>query len=61
LGSAEGALVSGFIRQVRALRREAPAETIVLRTGDLEVLATASGKKPEELIEVLEPILRHEE
>jgi len=55
LGSAEGALVSGFIRQIRALRREQPGEKIVLRMGDLEVLANAAGKKPEELIELLGP------
>jgi len=55
LGSAEGALVSGFIRQIRALRREQPSEKIVLRMGDLEVLANAAGKKPEELIELLGP------
>jgi transcriptional regulator with XRE-family HTH domain len=55
LGSAEGALVSGFIRQIRALRREQPGEKIVLRMGDLEVLANAAGKIPEELIELLGP------
>ncbi len=61
LGSPEGALVSGFIRQVRSLRRVEPSETVVLRAGDLEVLATAAGKKPEELVEALEPVLRHDE
>lgn len=55
LGSAEGALVSGFIRQIRALRREQPSDKIVLRMGDLEVLANAAGKKPDELIELLGP------
>jgi transcriptional regulator with XRE-family HTH domain len=55
LGSAEGALVSGFIGQIRALRREQPSDKIVLRMGDLEVLANAAGKKPEELIELLGP------
>jgi transcriptional regulator with XRE-family HTH domain len=53
LGSAEGALVTGFIRQIRALRREQPSDKIVLRMGDLEVLANAAGRKPEELIELL--------
>ena len=60
LGPAEGALASGFIRQIRALRRGGQADTIVLRAGDLEVLATASGKKPEELIKLLNPVLRRE-
>ncbi|HUF58984.1 MAG TPA: helix-turn-helix transcriptional regulator [Actinomycetota bacterium] len=58
LGSAEAALVVGFIRQIRALRRDEPVETIVLRSGDLEVLATAAGKKPYELVEVLGPGIR---
>lgn len=48
LGSAEAALVSGFVREIQALHRGQPSETIVLRAGDVEVLATAAGKKPEE-------------
>jgi transcriptional regulator with XRE-family HTH domain len=58
MGSAEAALVVGFIRQIRALRHDEPAETIVLRAGDLEVLATAAGRKPSELVEVLGPSIR---
>ncbi|HEX6230537.1 MAG TPA: helix-turn-helix transcriptional regulator [Actinomycetota bacterium] len=61
LDSAEAALVAGFIRQIRALRREPATETIVLRAGDLEVLATAAGKKPAELVEVLGPSVRRDE
>ena len=61
LASAEAILVAGFIRQIRALRRGEPSETIVLRAGDLEVLATAAGKKPAELVEVLGPSLRRHE
>ena len=57
LGSAESALVSGFIHQIRALRREQPSDKIVLRVGDLEVLANAAGKKAEELIELLGPAI----
>lgn len=49
------ALVSSFVRQIRALRHEPGAETIVLRAGDLEVLATAAGKEPEELRGMLRP------
>lgn len=60
LGSAERELVSGFIRQIRALRREPPSEKIVLRMGDLEVLANASGKRPEELIKLLGPSLERD-
>jgi transcriptional regulator with XRE-family HTH domain len=55
--SAEGALLSEFVRQIKALRREAPSETIALRAGDIEVLATAAGKKPEELADAVEPAL----
>ncbi len=51
----EGALIAGFIREIRGLRHEHPGETIVLRAGDLEVLATASGKRPEQLLELLRP------
>jgi transcriptional regulator with XRE-family HTH domain len=60
LAPAEAALVSGFIRQIRALRRGPPSETIVIREGDLEVLATAAGKTRDELIELIEPVLRRE-
>jgi transcriptional regulator with XRE-family HTH domain len=61
LGSMESALVSAFVQQVRSLRKgeEQEAEmTIVLRTGDLESLAKAAGKSPEELVEILRPVLR---
>ncbi len=60
-GSAEAVLVAGFIRQIRALRRGEPSETIVLRAGDLEVLATAADKEPAELVEMLGPSLRRDE
>ena len=53
LSSEEAALVSGFVQQVRALRGELEGETIVLRAGDLEVLATASGRRANELAELL--------
>lgn len=53
LGSEEAALVSGFVQQVRALRGEPVDVAIVLRVGDLEVLATAAGKRPDELADLL--------
>jgi transcriptional regulator with XRE-family HTH domain len=53
LDSEEAALVSGFVRQVRSLRAEGGAEAIILRTGDLEILATASGRRPDELTDLL--------
>jgi hypothetical protein len=58
--SAEGSLLSEFVRQIKALRGEASSETIALRAGDIEVLATAAGKKPEELAEAIEPAVREE-
>ena len=59
--SAEGSLLSEFVRQIKALRREAASETIALRAGDIEVLATAAGKKPEELAEAIEPAVRKQD
>lgn len=55
LGSAEAALVSGFVREIRALRRGRSPDTIVLRAGDVEILAKAAGKEAEELIDILGP------
>lgn len=59
--SAEGPLLSEFVRQIKALRGEASSETIALRAGDIEVLATAAGKKPEELAEAIEPTVPKED
>lgn len=53
LGSAEAALVAGFVREIRSLRRGGPSDEIVLRAGDVEVLATAAGRRPEDLIDIL--------
>jgi transcriptional regulator with XRE-family HTH domain len=60
LGSPEGALLSEFIRQVGSLRSERASGTIMLRAGDLAVLATAAGRDPEELLEELRPVMRDE-
>ena len=49
----EAALISGFVRQVRGLRAETPSDDVVLREGDLEILASASGKRPRDLAEIL--------
>lgn len=58
LGTTESALLSGFARQVRGLRGEPQADTITLRAGDLEVLATAEGRRPEELAKALRSVIR---
>jgi transcriptional regulator with XRE-family HTH domain len=49
----ESDLISGFIRQVLSQRGEREVETIVLRAGDVEVLASAAGRKPDELIDLV--------
>ena len=59
--SAEGSLLSEFVRQIKALRGETSSETIALRAGDIEVLATAAGKTPEELAEAIEPAVPKED
>jgi transcriptional regulator with XRE-family HTH domain len=61
LGRAERALVTGFVRQIRAQRRETPSETIVLRQDDLDELANAVGTTRERLAEALEPAIKREE
>ena len=52
LGSEEAAFVSGFVRRIRALRAEPGSAR--LRAGDLEILATAAGRNPEELAGLLQ-------
>jgi transcriptional regulator with XRE-family HTH domain len=54
LESPEGRLLSGFVRQIESLRSEPAGPTLTLRAGDLAVLATASGRTPEELLTSLE-------
>jgi transcriptional regulator with XRE-family HTH domain len=61
LGRAERALVSEFVRQIRAQRRETPSQTIMLRQDDLDELANAVGTTRERLAEALEPMIKREE
>lgn len=56
----EAGLISAFVHQVRSLRGEAAGDRIILREGDLEVLATAAGKRPEELARALREGARRE-
>ena len=53
LGPAEGELLSGFVQQVASLRGSGDVDRITLRGGDIEVLASASGRLPDELREIL--------
>lgn len=59
--TAESSLLSEFVRHIKALRREAPSDTIALRAGDIEVLATAAGNKPDELADAAEPAVSKED
>jgi transcriptional regulator with XRE-family HTH domain len=60
LGDQERRLVEGFVDEILTLRGEEPAETISLRVGDLEILATASGRPAQELLQLLGPALRRQ-
>lgn len=59
LGTTEGMLVADFVHEVRTLRRSG-ADVVTLRYGDLEVLATASGARLEQLRNRIAPALRPE-
>ena len=61
LGPAEGELLSGFVQQVASLRGAGDVDRITLRIGDIEVLASASGRRPEELKAILGTIHRRTE
>jgi len=58
LEGAQARLVAGFVDEVLQLRGERNPETITLRAGDLEALASASGRRPEELLEAVRDVLR---
>ena len=58
LGAGEATLISGFVERIRSLRGASEGNTVALRVDDLQVLATASGKKPEDLLEILRPALK---
>jgi transcriptional regulator with XRE-family HTH domain len=53
LSEQEGELLTALVRQVHEMRRERSSGTIMVRSDDLAVLATASGSDPEELLEAL--------
>jgi hypothetical protein len=58
IGGVEGAVLAGFVHEVITLRRQPAPEEISLRDSDLEVLATASGRRSEQFMETVEPALR---
>lgn len=60
LDTPEARIVDGFVREVSVLRGEQPGDVVSLRVGDLEVLATASGRRPDELLDAIRPALSGE-
>ena len=61
LTSTEGALFSRFVRQVISLRRGQPTDTIAVRAGDVAAIATASGRRADELMQALGTLRRRED
>lgn len=61
MGGAEAAILDGFIRNVLILRDQDVAGTISLREGDLEVLATATGRRVHEFVDAIRPALASEQ
>ncbi len=49
----EAAILDGFIRNVFLLRDQDVADTVALREGDLEVLATATGRRVNEFYDAI--------
>ena len=58
LRGTEATIAAGFVREVRHLREESPTDPISLRSGDLEVLAAAAGRRTDEFLEAIRPALR---
>ena len=53
----DGRIVSEFVGQVKALRGD-PGDVLTLRSGDVEVLATAIGTDASKLLDRIRPALR---
>lgn len=53
LDTPESELIAGFIKQVLVQRGEREVETIALRAGDVEVLASVAGRTPVELHDIV--------
>jgi transcriptional regulator with XRE-family HTH domain len=60
IGGVEAGILDGFIRNVFILRNQDVADTISLREGDLEVLATATGRRVHEFLDAIGPALAAE-
>jgi hypothetical protein len=53
----EARLIADFVSEILELRGEPRPESITLRAGDLEILATASGRQPQEFLEEIREAL----
>ena len=60
LGGVEAGILDGFIRNVSLLRGDPVGDTISLREGDLEVLATATGRRVSEFVDAITTALSRE-
>lgn len=60
LGGAEAAILDAFIRNVFILRDQDATDTVSLREGDLEVLATATGRRVRVFLDAIGPALTPE-
>lgn len=61
LRGAEAGIVDGFVRNVSLLRGQPVGDTITLREGDLEVLATATGRRVNDFVHAIRSAFAREE
>ena len=61
LGGAEAGILDGFIRNVALLRGRSVEDRISLREGDIEVLATATGRRVNEFVNAIAPAFAHDQ
>jgi transcriptional regulator with XRE-family HTH domain len=57
LGGPEGTALRGFVEEISSLRGQ-KTEALILRAGDVEVLAASAGREPDEFIRRISPVLR---
>ena len=61
IGPSEREHVEEFVRHILAQRREPRTDTLVLREGDLEILASEAGTTRDRLAQALEPAIRRDQ
>ena len=57
LDGAEAGILDGFVRNVLMLRNQPMTDTVTLREGDIDVLATATGRRVHDFVEAIEPAI----